>query len=141
MSGGQDSVQKLAEYLNAPVATTYLHNDSFPASHPLWLGNLGYLGQKSAMHAIHEADLVIALGTRLSPFGTLPQYGFDYFPKNAKIIQVEADQRRIGLVRPVDVGINGCVNLASKDLLSRVQQLSPKCVDNAQTRLQKIKSL
>ena len=40
------------------------------------------------MHSIRDADVVIALGTRLSPFGTLPQYGEDYWPKDAKIIQV-----------------------------------------------------
>jgi len=93
------------------------------------------------MKAINEADVVIALGTRLSPFGTLPQYNFDYFPKNAKIIQVEIDQRRIGLVRPVDVGINGCVKLASADLLGRVKSMSPECVENASTRLANITSM
>merc|ERR1711981_158877 len=118
---GIDEVKKLAEHLQVPVCTTYLHNDAFPSDHPLWMGPLGYLGQKGAMEAIHEADVVIALGTRLSPFGTLPQYNFDYWPKNAKIIQVEADARRINLVRSVDVGINGDCKLAASDLLSRVQ--------------------
>jgi len=141
MGNATEEVKALAEYLNVPVATTYLHNDAFPSSHKLWLGPLGYLGQKSAMKAINEADVVIALGTRLSPFGTLPQYNFDYFPKNAKIIQVEIDQRRIGLVRPVDVGINGCVKLAAADLLGRVKSMSPECVENASTRLANIDSM
>ena len=70
---------------------SYLHNDSFPASHRLWCGPLGYHGSKAAMKLIHEADVVLALGSRLGPFGTLPQYGFDYWPKNAKLIQVDAD--------------------------------------------------
>ncbi len=86
--GATKDVQALAEYLSAPVCTTYLHNDAFPSSHSLWCGPLGYLGHQTAMKTINEADVVIALGTRLSPFGTLPQYGFDYWPKNAKIIQV-----------------------------------------------------
>ena len=59
--------------------------------------------------------------SRLSPFGTLPQYGFDYWPSNAKIIQIEADPRRIGLVKPVDVGINGDCKLASQELLQRLR--------------------
>merc|ERR1719242_48532 len=98
MANALPQVKAPAEHLQIPVCTTYLHNDSFPCDHPLWLGNLGYYGHKAAMTSINQADVVLALGTRLSPFGTLPQYGFDYFPKNAKVIQVEADQRRIGLV-------------------------------------------
>merc|ERR1719204_2676044 len=141
MGDGVEEVKAFAEYLQIPVCTTYLHNDSFPSNHPLWLGNLGYLGHKSAMNAIHKADVVIALGTRLSPFGTLPQYGFDYFPKDAKIIQVEADARRIGLVRSVDVGLNGCVKLASSDLLNRVKAQKNVCEDNAADRVNTLKSM
>ena len=88
MGEAVNEVAALAEYLSAPVCTTYLHNDAFPANHGLWCGPLGYLGHQTAMKTINEADLVIALGTRLSPFGTLAQYGFDYWPKNAKIVQV-----------------------------------------------------
>ena len=85
---GVASARALAEFLHAPVATTYLHNDAFPADHPLWAGPLGYCGHKTAMHAIAEADCVIVLGSRLGPFGTNPQYGFDYWPKDASVIQV-----------------------------------------------------
>ena len=59
------------------------------------------------MKLLSEADVVLALGTRLGPFGTLPQHGLDYWPKNARIIQVDADHRMLGLVRPVSVGICG----------------------------------
>ena len=76
------------------MCNSYLHNDSFPASHPLWCGPLGYQGSKAAMKLIAKADVVLALGTRLGPFGTLPQHGLDYWPKNAKIIQIDADPRR-----------------------------------------------
>jgi len=134
MGNAMESVKALAEHLNVGVCTTYLHNDSFPCDHPLSMGNLGYLGHKSAMKAIHDADLVIALGTRLSPFGTLPQYGFDYFPKNAKIVQVEADARRIGLVRSVDAAVNGCVNQASKELLARLKDRTLASTANADSR-------
>ena len=91
--------------LQAPVVNTYLHNDSFPADHPLWCGPLGYQGSKAAMKLIAEADVVLALGTRLGPFGTLPQHGLDYWPKNAKIIQVDSDHRMLGLVKQISVGI------------------------------------
>ena len=86
----------LAERLQAPVCNSYLHNDSFPASHPLWCGPLGYQGTKAAMKLIARADVVLALGTRLGPFGTLPQHGLDYWPKQAKVIQVDADAQDAG---------------------------------------------
>ena len=96
MADGMDEVKALAEHLTAPVVNTYLHNDSFPASHPLACGPLGYQGSKAAMKIIARADVVLALGTRLGPFGTLPQHGIDYWPKDAKIIQIDADQPHAG---------------------------------------------
>ena len=101
MAGGSAEAVQLAELLQAPVCNSYLHNDTFPASHPLWCGPLGYQGSKAAMKLIAQADVVLALGTRLGPFGTLPQYGMDYWPANAKIIQVDADARVLGLVKSI----------------------------------------
>jgi hypothetical protein len=101
-SGGREAIA-LAERLHAPVCNSYLHNDSFPASHPLWCGPLGYQGSKAAMKLIAQADVVLALGTRLGPFGTLPQYGMEYWPAGAKIIQVDVDPRVLGLVRVEDI--------------------------------------
>ena len=107
MADGVDECIALAERLGSPVVNSYQHNDSFPASHPLWAGPLGYQGSKAGMTLINQADVVLALGTRLGPFGTLPQYEFDYWPTNAKIIQVDADQKMLGLVKKIDVGICG----------------------------------
>ena len=97
----------LAERLDAPVCCGYQHNDAFPGSHRLFAGPLGYNGSKAAMQLIAEADVVLALGTRLNPFSTLPGYGIDYWPKNAAIIQVDINPNRIGLTKPVAVGIVG----------------------------------
>src|SRR4051812_178319 len=107
----------LAERLQAPVCTSYLHNDSFPSRHPLWCGPLGYQGSKAAMNVIAKADVVLALGTRLGPFGTLPQHGIDYWPKHAKIIQIDADAKMLGLVKPITVGICGDARAAASALL------------------------
>jgi sulfoacetaldehyde acetyltransferase len=90
MSGGQPEAVRLAEFLSAPVVTSYLHNDAFPASHPLMCGPLGYQGSKAAMRIIAQADVVLALGSRLGPFGTLPQYDIEYWPADARIIQVDS---------------------------------------------------
>ncbi|MBT8362523.1 MAG: sulfoacetaldehyde acetyltransferase, partial [Deltaproteobacteria bacterium] len=97
----------LAERLDAPVCCGYQHNDAFPGSHPLFAGPLGYNGSKAGMELIAKADVVLALGTRLNPFSTLPGYGIDYWPKDAAIIQVEINPDRIGLTKPVTVGIVG----------------------------------
>jgi sulfoacetaldehyde acetyltransferase len=117
----------LAERLGAPVSTSYLHNDAFPASHPLWAGPLGYQGSKAAMKLIARADVVLALGTRLGPFGTLPQHGLEYWPKEAKIIQVDVDPRMLGLVKPISVGIHGDARAAALALLERFARGTLAC--------------
>jgi sulfoacetaldehyde acetyltransferase len=121
MADAARETAQLAELLHAPVAESYLHNDAFPASHPLWVGPLGYQGSKAAMKLISKADVVLALGTRLGPFGTLPQYGIDYWPKNAQIIQVDADAKMLGLVKPISVGICGDAKAAAAALAQRLQ--------------------
>ena len=110
----------LAERLGCPVVNSYLHNDSFPASHPLWCGPLGYQGSKAAMRLISRADVVLALGTRLGPFGTLPQHGLDYWPADAKVIQVDADAKMLGLVKRIDVGVCGDAGAAAAALSARL---------------------
>jgi sulfoacetaldehyde acetyltransferase len=107
----------LAEKLDAPVCNNYQHNDSFPGSHPYAVGPLGYNGSKAAMELISKADVVLALGTRLNPFSTLPCYGLDYWPKNAKVIQVDINPDRIGLTKPVTVPICGDSKLVAQQIL------------------------
>ena len=115
-----EETKKLAEKLDSPVCSGYQHNDSFPGSHPLAVGPLGYNGSKAAMELISKADVVLALGTRLNPFSTLPGYGIDYWPKNAKIIQVDMNPDRIGLTKKVTVGICGDAKMVATQLLSKL---------------------
>ena len=110
----------LAEQLDAPVCCGYQHNDAFPGSHPLFAGPLGYNGSRAAMELIAKADVVLALGTRLNPFSTLPGYGIDYWPLGAKIIQVDINPDRIGLTKPVTVGIVGDAKQVAEQLLARL---------------------
>jgi sulfoacetaldehyde acetyltransferase len=137
-SGGGDQATQLAELLHAPVANSYLHNDSFPASHPLWCGPLGYQGSKAAMKLISQADVVLALGTRLGPFGTLPQYGMEYWPATAKIIQVDADAKVLGLVKPIQAGIHGDARAAAAALIERLQGRELACAANLGERKARI---
>ena len=139
-SGGVEDCVRLAEHLNAPVVTSYLHNDAFPAKHPLWCGPLGYQGSKAAMKLIAQADVVLALGTRLGPFGTLPQHGVDYWPKDARIIQVDADHRMLGLVKPISVGVCGDARAAARRILELLGNRAMAGRDNAGGRLAEIKS-
>ena len=122
-----DDCKALAEKLDAPVACGYQHNDSFPGSHPLAIGPLGYNGSKAAMEIISKADVVLALGTRLNPFSTLPGYGIDYWPKQASIIQVDINSDRIGLAKKITVGICGDSKLVAQQIL---EQLSSSAGDD-----------
>lgn len=126
LSGAIPASMALAERLDAPVCCGYQHNDAFPGSHPLFAGPLGYNGSKAGMELIARADVVLALGTRLNPFSTLPGYGIDYWPKDAAIIQVDLNPDRIGLTKPVTVGVVGDAKQVAESLLSR---LSPGAGD------------
>ncbi|MDG1155486.1 MAG: sulfoacetaldehyde acetyltransferase [Paracoccaceae bacterium] len=137
--GAIEASKALAERLDAPVCVGYQHNDAFPGSHPLFSGPLGYNGSKAAMELIKEADVVLCLGTRLNPFSTLPGYGIDYWPQNAKIIQVDINPDRIGLTKKVSVGIVGDAAKVANKIL---HELSDNAGDlNRTERKQKIAEL
>ena len=133
---GITASMSLAERLDAPVCVGYQHNDAFPGNHPLFAGPLGYNGSKAAMQLIKDADVVLCLGTRLNPFSTLPGYGLDYWPSDAKIIQVDINPDRIGLTKKVSIGIVGDAGKVANDILA---QLSDTAGDlNRDTRKVKI---
>ncbi len=127
ISGAIEDTVALAERLDAPVCCGYQHNDAFPGNHPLFTGPLGYNGSKAAMELISKADVVLALGTRLNPFSTLPCYDIDYWPTEAKLIQVEINPDRIGLTKPVAVGIAGDAKKVASSIMA---QLSDSAGDN-----------
>ncbi|MDA7949361.1 MAG: sulfoacetaldehyde acetyltransferase [Hyphomicrobiaceae bacterium] len=122
LAGAIGASAKIAERLDAPVCCNYQHNDAFPGSHPLSVGPLGYNGSKAAMELIAKADVVLALGTRLNPFSTLPGYGMDYWPTGAKIIQVDINADRIGLTKKVTVGIQGDAKLVAEQILDQLSK-------------------
>ena len=138
MGNAVDACKALAERLGAPVVNGYLRNDSFPASHPLWAGPLGYQGSKAAMKLIAKADVVVALGSRMGPFGTLAQHGLDYWPKDAKIIQVEADHTNLGLVKKITVGIHGD---AKATAIALTQRLAGRTLACDATKAERMKTI
>ncbi len=127
---------RLAEKLLAPVCCGYQHNDAFPGDHPLSVGPLGYNGSKAAMELISNADVVLALGTRLNPFSTLPGYGLNYWPEKANIIQVDINSDRIGLTKKVTVGIQGDAKQVAEQLLDNLSDFAGQ--ENREERRQKI---
>jgi len=122
LADGIEASKKLAERLDAPVCVGYQHNDAFPGSHPLFAGPLGYNGSKAAMELISKADVVLCLGTRLNPFSTLPGYGIDYWPKDAKIIQIDINADRIGLTKKVSVGIIGDAKKVAEGIFEQLSR-------------------
>ncbi|MEM9357984.1 MAG: sulfoacetaldehyde acetyltransferase [Pseudomonadota bacterium] len=120
LADGIEATKALAEKLDAPVCVGYQHNDAFPGSHPLFAGPLGYNGSKAGMELIKQADVVLALGTRLNPFSTLPGYGMEYWPADAKIIQVDINPDRIGLTKKVSVGIVGDAKMVATSILAKL---------------------
>jgi sulfoacetaldehyde acetyltransferase len=127
-------VKALAEYITAPVVNSYLHNDTFPSTHALACGPIGYCGSKAAMNILKKADVVIALGTRLGPFGTLPQYDMAYWPENAKLIQCDVNIAALGLSKRADIYSCGDVKEFTDALVKRVKELSA-CLDKNSERL------
>lgn len=129
-------IAKLAERLNAPVGCVYSHNDAFPASHPLAVGPIGYQGSLAAMRLISQADVVLALGTRLNSFGTNPQYGFDYFPTKAKLIHNSINPLELGATRPIEVGLLGDCKAVTEQLLHAIGSRQPRT--NREERLEEV---
>ncbi|HEA70048.1 MAG TPA: sulfoacetaldehyde acetyltransferase [Desulfobacterales bacterium] len=125
-----EEVKALAEYITAPVVNSYLHNDTFPASHDLACGPIGYCGSKAAMKTLKKADVIIALGTRLGPFGTLPQYDMVYWPENAKLIQCDVNIAALGVSKKADIYSCGDVKEFTNALVKRIKELFPNIEKN-----------
>lgn len=137
---GIDVVAQIAEHLTAPVAVSYMHNDAFPNNHPLAVGPIGYMGSKAAMHALKDADVLLAIGTRLSVFGTLPSYDIDYFPKQADIIQIDINPRNIARTHPVEVGIIGDAKAASAEIYKQLASENKAKNNERQEEISKLKA-
>ena len=96
-------VTRLAEYLNVPIVTAAGHGDAVPFNYKLNAGQMGPRGNPVASKLVKEADIIIALGTRLGFNSTF--YSYENINKKAKIIQVELEKKMIGRYFPVEIGI------------------------------------
>ncbi|WP_370211270.1 thiamine pyrophosphate-binding protein [Roseovarius sp.] len=100
---GSDDVLALADQLKAPIVTSPGHGDAIPAGHPMNAGQMGPRGNPVASRLVKEADVILALGTRLGFNATF--YSFDNINKDAKIIQVEIEPTALGRYFPVALGL------------------------------------
>lgn len=115
-------IAKLAEALGAPMGCVYMHNDAVPGNHPLAVGPIGYQGSEAAMKLMARADVVLALGTRLNTFGTTPQYGIDFFPQSAQLIQNSINPLDLGSLRPMAIGLIGDCRAVTRQLRESLKQ-------------------
>lgn len=108
-SGGEDEtawreLAAISEREQVPLTATFGHNSAIPPT-PLAIGSLARQGSKAAMHVLADADLVVVLGSRLTPNTTIPYYGFKYWPDDARVVQVDSNPLNVGRHRRLDLGI------------------------------------
>ncbi len=117
-SGAADEVRALAEATDTPVTTTLKGLGAFPETHALSLGMLGMHGTAYANYAVHECDLLVAIGARFDDRVTGKA---DEWVPHAKIIHIDVDPAEIGKVLPADVPIVGDVKAILTELLKVAQ--------------------
>ena len=120
-----EELKKLAKIMNAPVTNTLMGLGAFPATHQNFIGMLGMHGTYEANMAMHEADLIFALGSRFDDRTTNnPQK----YSLNAKKIHLDCDYGSIEKIINVDVSLNGD---AKKILNQILNKIDPKNIDKA----------
>jgi thiamine pyrophosphate-dependent acetolactate synthase large subunit-like protein len=112
-------VIKLAELLNVPIVTAAGHGDCIPFNYKLNAGQMGPRGNPVASKLTKEADVIIAIGTRLGFNSTF--YTYDNLNKKAKIIQIELERKMIGRYFSVSVGICADASTATKQIYNEIK--------------------
>ncbi len=120
-SDATEEAVQLGEMITMPLATSYGHLDAVPADHPLAVGQLGRDGSGAARKLAQDADVILALGTRLAHFTSF--YSEEYIPRGSGIIQVEIDPKEIGRNFPVQLGIVGDAKEVTRKLIEAVKEL------------------
>jgi len=119
--GARDELVRLAEKLATPVAGTEGHKGIFPEDHPLALGVIGLHGRPYAHRAFQEADVILALGTAFTEFGT-GWFSHKVIPKNVKIIQIDVEPSEMGKIYPIEMGIAGDIKRVLQSLIQQAEE-------------------
>ncbi len=131
-TGGHEDALALAESLNAPIVLAPGHGDAIPCGHPLNVGQMGPRGNVVASRLAREADVILALGTRLGFNSTF--YSWDNLNRDADIIQVELEPTAIGRYFPVRLGIWSDARAAARQLVAALEKLDVNAAVAAWTR-------
>ena len=123
-SNAADEVGEAARLVGAAIVTSYGRADAVPSNHPHFLGHLGRLGSVEGIEAIRQADVILAVGTRLSQSTTF--YDNRFIPADARIIQIEIDPEELGRNYPLAVGIEGDAKAVMQGLLDQLRQVEPR---------------
>ena len=130
-TSGFKPVIELAEYLNVPIITAAGHGDAIPFNHKLNAGQMGPRGNPVATKLTKEADIILAIGTRLGFNSTF--YSFENINKKAKIIQVELEKKMLGKYFPIKIGINADAATTANQLLREFKKQKIKSEVNIWT--------
>ncbi len=119
-TGQYKEVIKLAELLNIPITTAAGHGDAIPFNYKLNAGQMGPRGNPVASKLVKEADVIIALGTRLGFNSTF--YSYENISKKAKIIQVELEKKMLGRYFSISVGICADAATTAKQIYKEIKK-------------------
>ena len=111
---------KLAKLLNIPIVTAAGHGDAIPFNYKLNAGQMGPRGNPVASKLVKEADVILALGTRLGFNSTF--YSYENINKKAKIIHVELEKKMLGRYFPISIGIHADAALTAKQLYRQIKK-------------------
>ncbi len=128
-SEASEEVVNLSELLSIPMVTSYGRNDAVPNGHPMYVGPLGRAGAREAGELCSRSDVILAAGSRLSNFTSF--YDNRYIPKDARIIQIEIDEKEIGRNYPVAVGIQGDVGAVLDGILGILREEGSQVEESA----------
>lgn len=120
ISGANDEMRQLVEFMGVPVITTIMGKGAIPSSHELYLGNIGIHGSYAANHAVSECDVLLSIGTR---FNDRITGKISEFAKGAKIIHIDVDAASISKNIVVDIPIVADAKLAVQKLQEYVSPL------------------
>ena len=114
-----ESVINLSKSLNIPIVASAGHGDAIPFNYKLFAGQMGPRGNPVASKLVKQADVVLAVGTRLGFNSTF--YSYENINKHAKIIHVEIEKKMIGKYFPIVVGICGDASTVANQILKQIK--------------------
>ena len=126
---GHDQAIALAQALNCPLVSAPGHGDGIPFAHPLNAGQMGPRGNPVASRLVKEADVILALGTRLGFNSTF--YSYDNINRDAQIIQIELEPTAIGRFFPITLGIWADAPTAAQQLADAVTSIQRRAAADA----------